>query len=97
MLRLWLHLHHPQLKVTSTSHLQRKNTSRRPARECRAYCFALHAQRLRRYRRVVERARAFECALQGDGEDDGVVVQFELPAGCYATSFLFEMCAGGAP
>jgi tRNA(Glu) U13 pseudouridine synthase TruD len=44
----------------------------------------------------MERARKFECELQGEGSpDEGVVVQFELAAGSYATSFLFEMCAGG--
>jgi tRNA(Glu) U13 pseudouridine synthase TruD len=55
---------------------------------------------------MIERARAFECELLGDGSggggaaagggdgDQAVVVQFELAAGCYATSFLFEMCAG---
>lgn len=46
---------------------------------------------------MIERARAFQCELQGEGQDERVVVQFELAAGCYATSFLFEMSAGGAP
>ena len=58
----------------------------------------------RRYRRMIEHARAFQCSLLGDGSgtlgaaagegDQSVVVQFELAAGCYATCFLFEMCAG---
>jgi tRNA(Glu) U13 pseudouridine synthase TruD len=57
---------------------------------------------------MIERARAFQCELQtnesdssgpaakGVGGEQAVVVQFELAAGCYATSFLFEMCAGDA-
>ena len=53
---------------------------------------------------MIEHARAFQCSLLGDGSgtlgaaagegDQSVVVQFELDAGCYATCFLFEMCAG---
>jgi hypothetical protein len=55
---------------------------------------------------MIERARAFQCSLLGDGSgtsgaaaaagegNQSVVVQFELAAGCYATCFLFEMCAG---
>ncbi len=63
---------------------------------------------LHRYRHVVEQARAFQsallCDVSGDSgslaeavaREQAVVVQFELAAGCYATSFLFEMCAGDA-
>jgi tRNA(Glu) U13 pseudouridine synthase TruD len=57
---------------------------------------------------VIERARAFACELEGESCDaaascaaggageQAVVVQFELAAGSYATSFLFEMCAGAS-
>ena len=56
---------------------------------------------------MIERARAFACELESESSDaaascsgggageQAVVVQFELAAGTYATSFLFEMCAGG--
>jgi tRNA(Glu) U13 pseudouridine synthase TruD len=45
---------------------------------------------------MIERARSFECELQeiGASSEHAVVIQFELAAGCYATSFLYEMCGG---
>ena len=51
---------------------------------------------------MIESARGFACELENSGSSDGgageqaVVVQFELAAGSYATSFLFEMCAGAS-
>ena len=73
-----------------------------------SHCVYNVSDLLHRYRHMIEQARAFQSALlcdvsgdsgslaEGVAGEQAVAVQFELAAGCYATSFLFEMCAGDA-